>query len=57
MLLNQTITIGFKVPEEFPQMIDFTQKHDMSEWQESSCTDYVFYSKASTSITEPKEAE
>ena len=58
MTLVQKSSIGFKVPEELPQMEDFAKHNNLVEWVVSTTTDYVYYTKITFFTIEPKgEAE
>lgn len=42
MLIHQTTTIGFKLPEEYHQAMRF--KAENSDWREDATTQYIYYS-------------
>lgn len=45
MLISQVTSVGFKLPEEYEQMIQFIANNDMNEWKQYENTQYATFVK------------
>ena len=51
------MTIGFKVPDEYEQMMEFCRTNDMSQWGKFETTQMVCFTKADNIQTNIKKGE